>query len=430
MAAVAHKDTEGLLRNHGYQQLKMVGQGSFGKALLVQSKDEAKLICKMVDVSHASKKEIEDSTKEAKILAAFKHPYIVRYRESFVENGWLCILMDFCEGGDLASQIQRAKKKDRLLPEEQVLVWMTQALLALKYIHEKHVLHRDLKSANFFLSRSGTCKMGDFGIAKVLSCTAACAKTQTGTPYYLSPEICTEKPYAWPSDIWAMGVILYEMCERKVPFDANNLPQLVQRICREPVPPINADYSEPLKLLCRDMLSRDPSKRPSAETALGRPQMQEVVKKMLNQHRQSENKKPAEQKQPADTAGSRRPSRQPEAEASKPAAQAAAAAAAAEGQGKPDNKALELPAINKPPSSVLREPSPGPGRGALPTGVVGQRQHPGSRAPSADPRRQGESPPPRLPSPAPSGQRGASPAANRSPSPAAAGRRPSPARGR
>merc|ERR1719414_1123818 len=146
--------------------------------------------------------------------------------------------MDFCEGGDLTKQIEAAKRRRMPLSEDQVLRWYTQAILAIKYIHDRHVLHRDLKPSNFFLSKSGNVKMGDFGIAKVLACTAACAKTQIGTPYYLSPEVCQEKPYTWPSDIWAMGCILYECCALRVPFEAANISGLVQKICRGPTPTV------------------------------------------------------------------------------------------------------------------------------------------------------------------------------------------------
>mmetsp|Transcript_137529 Transcript_137529/g.343143 ORF Transcript_137529/g.343143 Transcript_137529/m.343143 type:complete len:527 (-) Transcript_137529:79-1659(-) len=281
--ALAHRDIAGLLRKHGYVEKKKIGEGSFGKAILVDGEDGAKLVCKMVDVSQASRREIDDAVKEGKLLAAFKHPYIVRYRESFIESGWLCILMDYCEGGDLTRQIETSKRRGQRIPEEQILRWMTQALLALKYIHERHVLHRDLKSGNFFLSKSGNLKMGDFGIAKVLSCTAACAKTQIGTPYYLSPEVCSEKPYTWPSDIWAMGCILYELCALKVPFDAPNISGLVQKICRGPTPSIPAGYSDFMSQLCRDMLNRIPTSRPSAENILQRPQIQAIVKQMLEQ---------------------------------------------------------------------------------------------------------------------------------------------------
>merc|ERR1719174_1794516 len=271
---IAHRDVGGLLRRHSYTELRKIGEGSFGKAILVQTDEGSKLVCKMVDVSQASSKETQDAIKEGRLLAAFKHPYIVRYRESFIDNGWLCILMDYCEGGDLSRQIEQAKKgRQPPFAEEQILRWMTQALLALKYIHDKHVLHRDLKSSNFFLSKSNNLKMGDFGIAKVLSCTAACARTQIGTPYYLSPEVCQEKPYTWPSDIWAMGCILFELCMLKVPFDAQNISGLVQKICRGPTPQITG-YSEFTRGLASEMLNRNASLRPSAEIILQRPRIQ------------------------------------------------------------------------------------------------------------------------------------------------------------
>lgn len=281
--AIAHRDLAGLLKKRGYTEIKKIGEGSFGKAILVQGKDGAKLVCKMIDVSKASAKEQKDALQEGLLLASLKHPYIVRYRENFTESGWLCIVMDYCEGGDLTKQVELAKRSRKPLAEEQILKWFTQAVLALKYIHDRHILHRDLKPSNFFLSKSGSMKMGDFGIAKVLSCTIACARTQIGTPYYLSPEVCGEKPYAWPSDIWALGCILYEMCALKVPFDAPNISSLVQRICRGPIPTVPSPYSEFIRGLVAEMLDRSPSKRPSTDEILKRPQIQNIVRQMLDE---------------------------------------------------------------------------------------------------------------------------------------------------
>jgi len=281
--ALAHRDLAGLLKKRGYTEIKKIGEGSFGKAILVQGKDGVKLVCKMVDVSKATAKEQKDALQEGLLLASLKHPYIVRYRENFTENGWLCIVMDYCEGGDLTKQVDLAKRSRKPLAEEQVLKWFTQAVLALKYIHDRHILHRDLKPSNFFLSKSGNMKMGDFGIAKVLSCTIACARTQIGTPYYLSPEVCSEKPYAWPSDIWALGCILYEMCTLKVPFDAPNISSLVQRILRGPIPTVPVTYSEFTRGLVAEMLDRTPSKRPSTDEILKRPQIQSIVRQMLDE---------------------------------------------------------------------------------------------------------------------------------------------------
>lgn len=283
MAIVGPRDVGRILKKHHYDEVKTIGEGSFGRAILVKAEDGSLLVCKMVNVSQASAKETQDAVKEGRLLAAFRHPFIVQYRENFIDNGWLCILMAYCEGGDLTAQIELAKKDKKAINEEQVLRWITQAFLALKYIHEKHVLHRDLKSGNFFLSKSGNLKMGDFGIARVLSCTAACAQTQIGTPYYLSPEVCQEKPYAWPSDIWAMGCILYEMCALQVPFNGPNMIALVQKICRGPTPVIPDGYSDFTRQLTYELLNKNPATRPSAENVLQRPRIQSIVRRMFEQ---------------------------------------------------------------------------------------------------------------------------------------------------
>merc|ERR1719277_1805737 len=237
----------------------------------------------MIDISRASKQEKADAVKESNVLSSLRHPYIVRYRETFHEDDWLCIVMDYCEGGDLSGRIKKMRQSGKSIPQDQILRWFTQSVLALKYIHDMHILHRDLKSGNFFLSKSGNIKMGDFGIAKVLECTAACAQTQIGTPYYLSPEICKGKAYSWGSDIWSMGCILYEMCARRVPFDAADLKSLIQKITKGPTPEMPSEYSSGIRNLCKELLDRDPNRRPPAAEVLKRPVVQDMVKRMLDE---------------------------------------------------------------------------------------------------------------------------------------------------
>lgn len=114
--------------------------------------------------------------------------------------------------------------------EDHVLNWFTQICLALKHVHDRKILHRDLKSQNIFLTKNNMIKLGDFGIARVLSETKSKAKTVVGTPYYLSPEIIQSKPYSFKSDIWSLGVLLYEMCALQPPFNAQSLHQLARKI--------------------------------------------------------------------------------------------------------------------------------------------------------------------------------------------------------
>merc|ERR1719327_62627 len=226
-------------------------------------------------------KERKDAANEVKVLSSLKHPYIVAYKDSFIEDGFLNIVMEYADGGDLFTRIQKAKKSMTKFPEQQILRWFTQALLALKFIHDKHILHRDLKSQNFFLMSNGKLKIGDFGIAKVLDNTAACAQTTIGTPYYLSPEICQERPYSWASDMWSLGCVLYECCCLKVPFDASNLRQLIDRITRGPTPQVVGNFSNELKGLVQELLERNYQKRPAAAEILQRPIVQSEIRRML-----------------------------------------------------------------------------------------------------------------------------------------------------
>jgi NIMA (never in mitosis gene a)-related kinase len=86
-----------LLVKHAYVGIKKIGEGAFGVAVLAEDKDGAKFVCKMVNLTSAKKEAAQEAKNEARLLAKLKHPYIVRYRESFADRGWLCIVMDFCE---------------------------------------------------------------------------------------------------------------------------------------------------------------------------------------------------------------------------------------------------------------------------------------------------------------------------------------------
>jgi len=142
----------------------------------------------------------------------------------------------------------------------------------MKHVHDRKILHRDLKCQNIFLTKNGIIKLGDFGIARVLSSTRENARTMVGTPYYLSPEIIDNKPYSFKSDIWSLGVVLYELCALKPPFDAHSLPQLAMKITKGNYNPIPSHFSKELKSLVGCLLELNPSKRPSVHEILSKKQ--------------------------------------------------------------------------------------------------------------------------------------------------------------
>ena len=142
---------------------------------------------------------------------------------------------------------------------------------ALDYLHKAKVLHRDLKTSNIFISRDGKLKLGDFGIAKVLENSVQNAETVVGTPYYMSPEICQNKPYSFKSDLWSLGCILFELCSLDRAFTATNLLGLVTQINEKKVDRIPSHYSDELNDLVQRLLDKDPQKRASLEEVFASP---------------------------------------------------------------------------------------------------------------------------------------------------------------
>lgn len=196
---------------------------------------------------------------------------IVRYKESFLEKRALCIVMDYADGGDLYALIGRHKKKKKFMAESEVVSIFAQICLAIQHVHSHKILHRDLKTQNVFLTKQKKVQLGDFGISRVLQNTYDCAKTAIGTPYYLSPEICQEKPYNHKSDVWSLGCILYEMLTLNHAFDAMSMKGLILKIMRGTYPPISKRYSKSVHNLVSWLLETDPQRRPSIQQVLCHP---------------------------------------------------------------------------------------------------------------------------------------------------------------
>ncbi|XP_062981350.1 serine/threonine-protein kinase Nek5 [Elgaria multicarinata webbii] len=264
-----------------YEIIKMIGEGSFGKVFLAKGKgDNQQCVIKEISLTKMARKEKESSQKEVSLLARMKHPNIVAFYSSLQEKNKLYIIMEYCDGGDLMKRINM--QRGVLFDEDKILGWFVQISLGLKHIHDRKILHRDVKAQNIFLSNSGmTAKLGDFGIARMLTNTMEFACTCVGTPYYLSPEICENRPYNNKTDIWSLGCVLYELCTLKHPFEGNNFPQLVLKICRGHFMPVSMKYSYDLKALISQLFKTSPRDRPSINSILRKPFLEKQIKKYL-----------------------------------------------------------------------------------------------------------------------------------------------------
>lgn len=270
------------LKEWDYEEIKVIGRGQYGKAHLVRhGKDGTSYIAKTIDLTCLSKKERETALQEVELLRRLDHPNIVEYKDNFFMGDTLVIMMQYCEGGDLAAYIKESARKKQRIREEQIMNYFVQILQALQYIHTERILHRDLKTSNLFLTKKASVvKLGDFGISRVLEGSIEAAITVVGTPYYMSPEVCENKPYTFKSDVWSLGCVLYELCMLKHAFSADNLLGLVYKIVSDKYEPIPKMYPQDLNNLIQRMLTKMADLRPSVRDLLA----DSYVQRFMNEY--------------------------------------------------------------------------------------------------------------------------------------------------
>ncbi|XP_070651014.1 serine/threonine-protein kinase Nek11 isoform X4 [Bos indicus] len=187
-----------------YMLQQKLGSGSFGTVFLVSDKkakqgEELKVL-KEICIGELNPNETVQATLEAQLLSKLNHPAIVKFHANFVEQDKFCIITEYCEGRDLDCKIQEYKEAGKTFPESQIIEWFIQLLLGVDYMHERKILHRDLKSKNIFL-KNNKLKIGDFGVSRLLMGSCDLATTLTGTPHYMSPEALKHQGYDTKSDI-------------------------------------------------------------------------------------------------------------------------------------------------------------------------------------------------------------------------------------
>ena len=234
---------------------------------------------------HGSDSERRQAVREAEVLRLLRHPNIVRFVDQRTSDDGkrLEIIMDYCDSGDLGRIIRRAKRKRVSLPEARVVSWYVQVVLALDYLHGLKHLHRDIKPANIFLcQKERLVKLGDFGLSKVLEHTSAVACTHAGTPLYnFSPEMCRNLPYSYGGDIWALGVVVYELLALEVPFQGRDIVQLGNQVLQEDPAPLSRNYSKSLRRVVGQMLTKNAEDRPSAQDLIQTRLLQRGMKALV-----------------------------------------------------------------------------------------------------------------------------------------------------
>ena len=190
-----------------------------------------------------------------------RHKYIVKYYESFKINNFCYILMELCSDKNLFDLTRDSKKDNQILGENFIWEFFLKICIGVGYLHKNHVIHRDLKTSNIFLTKNGNIKIGDLGISKLLETTNMQMQTSNGTPYYSAPELWNYQKYDRRVDSWGMGCILYELCKLDYPFYDDSIIALKEAICSADYLPIPSNYSENMKKAISQLFEVDQNNR-------------------------------------------------------------------------------------------------------------------------------------------------------------------------
>jgi serine/threonine protein kinase len=226
--------------------------------------DNKTYVCKQVPLKHFTPEEKEKVFNEAAVMKQLTCPHIVKYIDAFIQRKELHLVLQYCQCGDLKG-FYRGKK---VLPERQIWRITIRINLGLEYMHARSIIHRDLKSDNVFLTDAAAenVRIGDLGLAKMISNTADGATTFCGTPRCLAPEVCNGDKASGKSDMWALGVIFFELCTdtHAGPFDGPKTPMAIFKKIVEDQPPF-LSLGELYQTTSIQLLDKSPFKRPSAK---------------------------------------------------------------------------------------------------------------------------------------------------------------------
>ena len=274
----------------GFKILDKLGEGSYSTVLKVQRIADGNIYAlKRVKFYKLSDKEKENALNEIRILASVKNKHVISYKEAFFDekDSSLGIVMEYADKGDLFQLITERKKTKNYFTEQEVWRVYIQLLMGLKALHDFKILHRDIKSANVFLFQGGICKLGDLNVSKVAR--KGLGYTQTGTPYYASPEVWEEKPYDSKSDVWSLGCVIYEMITLRPPFQAKSMEELYKKVMRGIYPKINnKNYSEDLSDALKLMIQVEAGARPTCEELLKMPMISKRIE-FFNENKELDN---------------------------------------------------------------------------------------------------------------------------------------------
>ncbi|KAJ5071666.1 ankyrin repeat-containing protein [Anaeramoeba ignava] len=213
-------------------------------------------VMKLLSGANMTEAERADFENELSMLSNLRHPNIVQFLGASLDPKNMCIIVEFCDRGDLHSYLM----SKAVINDETKLELALDITKGIYFLHSNKIVHRDLKSPNILLNHKGVAKITDFGMSKAVTTSNPNLNTFVGTFNWMAPEIMYGEPYSFAADIYALGIILWEIDNRKIPFDGLSFAQLTMKVAiqgeRPPLNP-NGIFND----IIPDCWKRDPSER-------------------------------------------------------------------------------------------------------------------------------------------------------------------------
>ncbi|MBA0612781.1 hypothetical protein Godav_013342 [Gossypium davidsonii] len=252
-----------------WEKGELLGSGSFGSVYEGISDDGFFFAVKevsLLDQGSQGKQSVIQLEHEIALLSQFEHENIVQYYGTDKDQSKLYIFLELVTKGSLLKLYQRYHLRD-----SQVSAYTRQILHGLKYLHDRNVVHRDVKCANILVDASGSVKLADFGLAKATKLNDV--KSCKGTAFWMAPEVVNQKGqgYGLPADIWSLGCTVLEMLTREIPYHQLECMQALFRIGKGEPPPIPDSLSKDAQDFIMQCLQTNPEARPTAAKLLQHP---------------------------------------------------------------------------------------------------------------------------------------------------------------
>ena len=264
-----------------YNRGPLIGSGSYGEVYMGMLSTGKLVAVKEIRISVKRKSSLNQVRKEVNVLRSFNHRNVISYYGCHVKGGKMYVFMEFAVGGSLTSHVRKFVR----LSEPVIRMYTQQVLVGLAYLHDRHIIHRDIKGENILIDSAGVAKLADFGCSKALADIANKSRegcdTLIGSPYWMAPEVIKNQAYGTKADIWSVGCTVVEMLNGGSPPWSERFESVYSAMYHigntQGVPSnIPSDISGGCRQFLMRCFDRDVGRRASAQELLADPWLREV----------------------------------------------------------------------------------------------------------------------------------------------------------